>query len=116
MFENNKVELSKNRHDKLLILNLFQTIMAFVRCLAFVHLMYRFKRIHRIGSTFLMKIAATYLFATSVTYFLVAYTLSAHDSLRSGLLSDSWFLIILFVDLPRVTRMAQFALSSSHQR
>ena len=29
---------------------------------------------------------------------------------------ESWFLIMLFTDIPKVTRMAQFALTSSHQR
>ena len=99
-----------------LYLSHLQIIMAFARCLAVVHLLYRFKRIHRIGSTFLMKIAATYLFVTGVMFFLVAYTLSGVNTLRYRLLYDSWFLVILLVDLPRVTRMAQFALSSSHVR
>ena len=30
--------------------------------------------------------------------------------------TESWFLIMLFTDIPKVTRMAQFALTSSHQR
>ena len=29
---------------------------------------------------------------------------------------EYWFLIMLFTDIPKVTRMAQFALTSSHQR
>ena len=29
---------------------------------------------------------------------------------------ESWFLIMLFTDIPKVTRMAQFALTSSQQR
>ena len=29
---------------------------------------------------------------------------------------ESWFLIMLFTDIPKVTRMAQFALTSSLQR
>ena len=85
--------------------------MTFVRCLAVLHCYYRFKKIHRIGSTFIMKIAASYLAFTSILYALVIVSLGAPEALN-----DSWFLVLLLIDMPKITRMAQFALSSSHHR
>ena len=91
-------------------------VMTLIRCLAVLHCYYRFKKIHRIGSTFIMKIAASYLAFTLVLFFLIATSLGAPTSMKVRLLYDSWFMVLLLMDMQRVSRMAQFALSSSHHR
>jgi len=65
-----------------------------------------------VGSSFIMKIAASYLGLIFVIYSLVVMSLGTPDI---NVLVDSYFLILLLLDMSKVTRMAQFALSSSHQ-
>jgi hydroxymethylglutaryl-CoA reductase (NADPH) len=60
-----------------------------------------------------MKIAAFYLFFVFLIYSLVVMSLGTPEL---KILIDSYFLILLLIDMPKVTRMAQFALSSSHPR
>ena len=88
-------------------------VVAVFRCLGVIHLFYRFKKIHCIGSSFIMKIAASYMLFIFVIYSLVVMSLGTPEF---KILVDSYFLILLLIDMPKVTRMAQFALSSSHQR
>lgn len=88
-------------------------VVAVFRCLGVIHCFYRFKKIHCIGSSFIMKIAASYLFFVLLIYSLVVMSLGTPEL---KILIDSYFLILLLIDMPKVTRMAQFALSSSHQR
>ena len=88
-------------------------VVAVFRCLGVIHCFYRFKKIHCIGSSFIMKIAASYLFFVFLIYSLVVMSLGTPEL---KILIDSYFLILLLIDMPKVTRMAQFALSSSHQR
>jgi len=88
-------------------------VMTFIRCLALLHCYYHFKKVHRVGSSLIMKITLGYLSFTMVLYSLVVFGLIGpeFDNVK-----ESWFLIMLFTDIPKVTRMAQFALTSSHQR
>ena len=88
-------------------------VVAVFRCLGVIHCFYRFKKIHCIGSSFIMKIAASYLFIIFIIYSLVVMSLATPEW---KILIDSYFLILLLIDMPKVTRMAQFALSSSHHR
>lgn len=87
-------------------------IVVIFRCLGIVHCFYRFRKIHRIGSSFIMTIAASYLGLIFFIYSLVVMSLGTPDF---NVLVDSYFLILLLLDMSKVTRMAQFALSSSHQ-
>jgi hydroxymethylglutaryl-CoA reductase (NADPH) len=87
-------------------------IVAIFRCLGIIHCFYRFRKIHRIGSSFIMKIAVSYLGLIFMIYSLVVMSLGTPDI---NVLVDSYFLILLLLDMSKVTRMAQFALSSSHQ-
>eukprot|EP00092_Neocalanus_flemingeri_P016367 GFUD01017716.1.p1 GENE.GFUD01017716.1~~GFUD01017716.1.p1 ORF type:complete len:954 (-),score=293.96 GFUD01017716.1:774-3635(-) len=88
-------------------------VMTFIRCLALLHCYYHFKKVHRVGSSLIMKITLGYLSFTMLLYSLVVFGLIGpeFDNVK-----ESWFLIMLFTDIPKVTRMAQFALTSSHQR
>jgi hypothetical protein len=47
-------------------------VVAVFRCLGVIHCFYRFKKIHCIGSSFIMKIAASYLFFVFLIYSLVS--------------------------------------------
>ena len=87
-------------------------IVVIFRCLGIVHCFYRFRKIHKIGSSFIMTIAASYLGLVFFIYSLVVMSLGTPDV---NILVDSYFLILLLLDMSKVTRMAQFALSSSHQ-
>jgi len=88
-------------------------MMTFIRCLALLHCYYHFKKVHRVGSSLIMKITLAYLSFTMILYSLVVFGLFGPDFEN---VKESWFLIMLFTDIPKVTRMAQFALTSSHQR
>jgi hydroxymethylglutaryl-CoA reductase (NADPH) len=87
-------------------------IVSIFRCLGIIHCLYRFRQIHRIGSSLIMKIAASYLALIFVIYSLVVMSFKAPDI---NTLVDSYFLILLLLDMSKVTCMAQFALSSLHQ-
>ena len=63
-----------------------------------------------------MKIAASYLAFTLVLFLLIATSLGPPSSMKVRLLYDSWFMVLLLMDMQRVSSMAQFALCSSHQR
>jgi hydroxymethylglutaryl-CoA reductase (NADPH) len=54
-------------------------IVAIFRCLGIIHWFYRFRKIHRIGSSFIMKIAASYLGLIFVIYSLVVMSLGTPD-------------------------------------
>jgi len=88
-------------------------VMTFIRCLALLHCYYHFKKVHRVGSSLIMKITLAYLSFTMLLYSLVVFGLIGpeFDNVK-----ESWFLIMLFTDIPKVTRMAQFALTSSHHK
>lgn len=88
-------------------------VMTCIRCLALLHCYYHFKKVHRVGSSLIMKIALAYLCFTMILYSLIVFGLIGpeFDNVK-----ESWFLIMLFTDIPKVTRLAQFALTSSHQR
>lgn len=88
-------------------------VMTFIRCLALLHCYYHFKKVHRVGSSLIMKITLGYLSFTMLLYSLVVFGLIGpeFDNVK-----ESWFLIMLFTDIPKVTRMAQFALTSSHHK
>lgn len=110
-------------------------IMTFIRCLALLHCYYHFKKVHRVGSSLIMKITLAYLAFTMILYSLIVFGMMGpeFDNVK-----ESWFLIMLFTDIPKVrtlsffkfvkfelfltrhisqvTRLAQFALTSSHQR
>jgi len=88
-------------------------VMTFIRCLALLHCYYHFKKVHRVGSSLIMKITLAYLSFTMILYSLVVFGLYGPEFEN---VKESWFLIMLFTDIPKVTRMAQFALTSSHQR
>ena len=100
-------------------------------CLSVLRVALQFHRIHAIGSNLVWKIALTYLCFTFVLFALVAWSLEGPDTNRLQVklfltilkaclhfytLQDCWFLVPLFTDMSKVTRMAQFALSSSHYR
>jgi len=89
------------------------TIMTFIRCLALLHCYYHFKKVHRVGSSLIMKITLTYLVFTMFLYSLIVFGLMGPEFEN---VKESWFLIMLFTDVPKVTRLAQFALTSSCQR
>jgi len=88
-------------------------VMTFIRCLALLHCYYHFKKVHRVGSSLIMKITLGYLSFNMLLYSLVVFGLIGpeFDNVK-----ESWFLIMLFTDIPKVTRMAQFALTSSHHK
>lgn len=88
-------------------------IMTFVRCLALLHCYYHFKKVHRVGSSLIMKITLAYLSFTMLLYSLIVFGIMGPELEN---VKESWFLIMLLTDIPKVTRMAQFALTSSHQR
>ena len=69
------------------------------RCLAVLHCYYRFKKIHRLGSAFIMKIAASYLAFTLVLFLLIATSLGPPSSMKVRLLYDSWFMVLLLMDM-----------------
>jgi len=60
-----------------------------------------------------MKITLTYLAFTMFLYSLIVFGLMGPEFEN---VKESWFLIMLFTDVPKVTRLAQFALTSSCQR
>jgi len=89
------------------------TIMTMIRCLALLHCYYHFKKVHRVGSSLIMKITLTYIAFTMFLYSLIVFGLMGPEFEN---VKESWFLIMLFTDIPKVTRLAQFALTSSCQR
>jgi len=88
-------------------------VMTFIRCLALLHCYYHFKKVHRVGSSLIMKITLAYLSFTMLLYSLIVFGMMGPEFEN---VKESWFLIMLFTDIPKVTRLAQFALTSSHQR
>ena len=80
-----------------LIMNWY--VVCFFRCLAVLHCYYRFKKIHRLGSAFIMKIAASYLAFTLVLFLLIATSLGPPSSMKVRLLYDSWFMVLLLMDM-----------------
>ena len=64
-----------------------------------LHCYYRFKKIHRLGSAFIMKIAASYLAFTLVLFLLIATSLGPPSSMKVRLLYDSWFMVLLLMDM-----------------
>jgi len=88
-------------------------VMTFIRCLALLHCYYHFKKVHRVGSSLIMKITLAYLSFTMLIYSLIVFGIIGPELDN---VKESWFLIMLLTDIPKVTRMAQFALTSSHQR
>lgn len=92
---------------------LYLAVILAVSSLSILHVTYRFKKIHSLGSHFICKIALSYLLLTSVLYTLVIWSIGG---IAMGSVRDAWFLIPLLTDFQKVTRMAQFALSSSHHR
>jgi len=88
-------------------------VMTFLRCLALLHCYYHFKKVHRVGSSLIMKITLAYLLFTMFLYSLIVFGMMGPEFEN---VKESWFLIMLFTDIPKVTRLAQFALTSSHQR
>jgi len=88
-------------------------VMTFIRCLALLHCYYHLKKVHRVGSSLIMKVILAYYGFTVLLYSLVVFGLMGPEFEN---VKESWFLIMLFTDIPKVTRMAQFALTSSHQR
>lgn len=93
--------------------NMELTVMTFVRCLALLHCYYQLKKVHRVGSPLIMKVTLAYLAFTMLLYSLVVLGLIGPELEH---VKESWFLIMLLTDIPKVTRMAQYALTSSHQR
>jgi len=88
-------------------------VMTFVRCLALLHCYYQLKKVHRVGSPLIMKVTLAYLAFTMLLYSFVVLGLIGSEFEH---VKESWFLIMLLTDIPKVTRMAQYALTSSHQR
>jgi len=88
-------------------------VMTFIRCLALLHCYYHLKKVHRVGSSLIMKVILAYYGFTVLLYSLVVFGLMGPEFEN---VKESWFLIMLFTDIPKVTRMAQFALTSSLQR
>lgn len=88
-------------------------VMTFIRCLALLHCYYHLKKVHRVGSSLIMKVILAYYGFTVLLYSLVVFGLMGPEFEN---VKESWFLIMLFTDIPKVTRMAQFALTSSQQR
>ena len=80
--------------------------------LGVLHILYRFKKIHRIGSSFIRNIAISYVIFNHVLFAAVVWTMG--DRKMSNF--DAWIVIPLLTDMQKVARMAQFALSSSHSR
>lgn len=88
-------------------------VMAGFYCLAVLHITYRFKKIHLIRSNLIFNIALCYVTFASLLYALVIFSIG---NPQKDNLHQAWFLIFLLVDMQKVTRMGQFALSSSHHR
>eukprot|EP00095_Tigriopus_kingsejongensis_P004201 snap_masked-scaffold208_size258758-processed-gene-1.0 protein:Tk04201 transcript:snap_masked-scaffold208_size258758-processed-gene-1.0-mRNA-1 annotation:"3-hydroxy-3-methylglutaryl- reductase" len=88
-------------------------VMAGFYCLAVLHITYRFKKIHLIRSNLIFNIALCYMTFASLLYALIIWSIG--NPLKDNL-HQAWFLIFLLVDMQKVTRMGQFALSSSHHR
>jgi len=88
-------------------------VMTFIRCLALLHCYYHFKKVHRAGSSLIMKITLAYLAFTMLLYSLIVFGMMGPEFEN---VKESWFLIMLFTDIPKVTRLAQYALTSSQQR
>lgn len=94
--------------------NLTEVVIVMIfRALALFHVFYRFKKIHSMKSSFILKIASCYLGFVLAIFLLVVMSLGPSEA---TIVFDSVCLILLLIDMPKVTRMAQFALSSSHQR
>ena len=74
-------------------------IMTFIRCLALLHCYYHFKKVHRVGSSLIMKITLAYLAFTMILYSLIVFGMMGpeFDNVK-----ESWFLIMLFTDIPKV--------------
>ena len=79
---------------------------------AFGHFMYRMRTAHRIGSSFIFKIAFFYTVFTPALFGSLAFGLYGSDI---SVVFNTWYIWFFIVDIPRVTRMAQFVLSSSNK-
>jgi len=88
-------------------------MMTAIRCVALLHCYYQFKKVHRLGSPLIMKMTMAYLVFASVLFCLIVFGVVGPEFEN---VKESWFLIMLLIDIPKVTRLAQFALTSSHQR
>jgi hydroxymethylglutaryl-CoA reductase (NADPH) len=54
-------------------------VMTFIRCLALLHCYYHFKKVHRVGSSLIMKITLAYLSFTMILYSLIVFGLYGPD-------------------------------------
>jgi len=88
-------------------------MMTSIRCVALLHCYYQFKKVHRLGSPIIMKTTMGYLAFSSVLFSLIVFGLIGPEFEN---VKESWFLLMLLIDIPKVTRLTQFALTSSHQR
>jgi len=88
-------------------------MMTSIRCVALLHCYYQFKKVHRLGSPIIMKMTMGYLAFSSVLFTLIVFGLIGPEFEN---VKESWFLLMLLIDIPKVSRLTQFALTSSHQR
>ena len=74
-------------------------VMTFIRCLALLHCYYHLKKVHRVGSSLIMKVILAYYGFTVLLYSLVVFGLMGPEFEN---VKESWFLIMLFTDIPKV--------------
>ena len=61
------------------------------------------KQVHRVGSSLIMKITLTYIAFTMFLYSLIVFGLMGPEFEN---VKESWFLIMLFTDVPKVLFMS----------
>lgn len=87
-------------------------VMTILRCSALLYTYHQFRKLHRIGSKYIVGIAG--LFVVFSSFVFSCSVIKLLDSDVSDL-KDALFFFLLLVDLSRASLLAQFALSSSSQ-
>ncbi|XP_014247324.1 3-hydroxy-3-methylglutaryl-coenzyme A reductase-like [Cimex lectularius] len=87
-------------------------VMASIRCMAVLYSYYQFRNLHKLGSKYILGIAALFTVFSSFV-FSSGVINCLHGNISD--LEDALFFFLLLIDLSRATILAQFALSASTQ-
>ncbi|XP_064110644.1 3-hydroxy-3-methylglutaryl-coenzyme A reductase-like isoform X1 [Macrobrachium nipponense] len=87
-------------------------VMTIIRCSALLYTYHQFRKLHKIGSKYILGIAG--LFAVFSSFVFSCSVIKLLDSDVSDL-KDALFFFLLLVDLSKASLLAQFALTSSSQ-
>lgn len=82
--------------------------------LAILHIVYRIRNAYHSGSTIVLQIALLYIIFTFMLFSFIT-----NSSLRGSdykAIQDSWYIVFLLIDIPKVTRLAQFVLGAPNPK